>query len=113
VVDQKKNNLDDLDSIYFFDKFKMRSQSASAAKIPKLDFNYMKSKIRKNEDMQNQMMKIQQQQQQQQQQQIYHKENLNNQKYKGNLNAEENSQNYENKKHVKFNYLNLFYFLEF
>jgi len=47
-----KNNLDDLDSIYFFDKINMRSNSASITKIPKLDFNVMKIKLRKNEDNQ-------------------------------------------------------------
>ena len=99
---EKKNNLDDLDCIYFFDKIKSRSNSATPAKIPKLDFNYLKVKIKKNEDMQNQMMN---QQLQQQQQQNYQKQNMNNnnQKNYGNINMEEKSQNYEKKKHVIFN----------
>lgn len=49
-----KNNIDDLDSIYFFDKINMRSNSASITKVPKLDFNIMKLKLKKNEDIQNQ-----------------------------------------------------------
>ena len=49
----KNNIVDDLDSIYFFDKIKMRSNSASNNKIPKLDFNTMKLKIKKHEESQN------------------------------------------------------------
>jgi len=45
-----KNNIDDLDSIYFFDKINMRSNSASITKIPKLDFNVMKLKLKRNEE---------------------------------------------------------------
>lgn len=47
-----KNNIDDLDSIYFFDKINMRSNSASITKIPKLDFNVMKLKLKRNEESQ-------------------------------------------------------------
>lgn len=56
-----KNNLDDLDSIYFFDKINMRSNSASITKVPKLDFNVMKIKLRRNEESQNQANYIHQQ----------------------------------------------------
>ncbi len=57
-----KSNIDDLDSIYFFDKIQMRSNSASITKIPKLDFNIMKLKLKKNEEIQNQLYQQQKQQ---------------------------------------------------
>lgn len=51
-----KNNIDDLDSIYFFDKINMRSNSASITKVPKLDFNIMKLKLKKYEEQQQQVI---------------------------------------------------------
>lgn len=50
-----KNNVDDLDSFYFFDKINMRSNSASLKKVPKLDFNVMKMKLNKNVEIQSQI----------------------------------------------------------
>lgn len=34
-----KNNINDLEALYFVDKVQMRSNSVSDNKIPKLDFN--------------------------------------------------------------------------
>ena len=50
----EKNNIDDLDSIYFFDKINIRSNSSSISKVPKLDFNAMKIKLKRYEESQNQ-----------------------------------------------------------
>jgi hypothetical protein len=45
-----KNCVDDLDSIYFFDKINMRANSASHNNIPKLNLNFLQIKPKKKEE---------------------------------------------------------------
>lgn len=96
-----KNNIDDLDSIYFFDKINMRSNSASITKVPKLDFNIMKVKLKRNEESQNQANQIQQQ--------MINNSHIN---YQNNHNYNNNTNNYmQNMKKVKCLQINYFYVL--
>lgn len=43
-----KNLVDDLDSIYFFDKINMRTKSATHNNVPKLNFNFLEVETSKN-----------------------------------------------------------------
>lgn len=77
----------------------MRSNSASITKVPKLDFNVMKIKLRRNEESQNQANHNQQQ--------------MNNnshiiQQNNHNYNVNNNIQHLQNMKKVIFNFLFLF-----
>lgn len=45
-----RNCVDDLDSIYFFDKINMRANSASHNNIPKLNLNFLQMKPKKKEE---------------------------------------------------------------
>jgi hypothetical protein len=38
-LDMNRNNINDLEALYFVDKVQMRSNSVSENKIPRLDFN--------------------------------------------------------------------------